>query len=66
MASPVAFGSSLAGGGIEVVAASLHHSHGSRRSEPYLDLHCSFWQGWILNPLSEAGDGIRILMMDSN
>ena len=27
-----------------------------------LDLHCSSWQHWILNPLSEARDQIHILM----
>ena len=26
------------------------------------DLHCSLWQNWILNPMSEAKDGTHILM----
>ena len=26
------------------------------------DLHCSLWQGWILNPLSKARDGTCILV----
>ena len=26
------------------------------------DLSCRFWQCWILNPLSEARDGTRLLM----
>ena len=26
------------------------------------NLHCSSWQCWILNPLSRAKDGTRILM----
>ena len=29
------------------------------------DLHCSFWQRQILNPLSEARDGALILMDSS-
>ena len=26
------------------------------------DLHCSLWQCWILNPLSEARDQTQVLM----
>ena len=44
------------------VAAGLHHSHSSARSEPPLDLHHSSWQRWILNPLSEARDRSSVLM----
>ena len=46
-ATPTAYGSSQARGGIEAVATGLHHSS---------------QQCWILNPLSEARDRICILM----
>ena len=35
-AAPVAYGSSQAGGLIRAIAAGLHHSHSSERSEPCL------------------------------
>ena len=41
---------------------------GTAMPDPSLvsNLQQSLWQRGILNLLSEAGDGIRILMMDSN
>ena len=49
-AAPVVYGGSQARGLIGVVAASLHHSS---------------WQHQILNPLSEARDQTRNLMVSS-
>ena len=64
-AAPTTYGSSWARGWNRAVAATLLHSHShshSQRSKPHPDLHCSLWQCWILNPMSEARDGTRILM----
>ena len=52
-----------AGGRIEAVAASLHHSHSNARSEPRLQLHHSSEQRQILNPQSEARDQTCNLMV---
>ena len=49
-AIPAAYGCSQARGQIGAAAAGLHHSS---------------WQHWILNPLSEVRDRIRILMDSS-
>ena len=49
-AAHVAYGGSQARGLIRAVAADLHHSS---------------WQRWILNPLIEARDGTRKLMIPS-
>ena len=49
-AAPTAYGGSQARGLIRAVAAGLHHS----------SQHC-----WILNPLSEARDGIHNVMVPS-
>ena len=59
-AAPLAYGGSQARGWIGAIASGLHHSHNNTRSEPHL------WpvsqQRQILNPLSEARDGICVLM----
>ena len=57
-----AYGGSQAKGRMGAIAASLHHSHSNSRSEPHLNLHHSSWQCWILNPLSEARNGTRVLI----
>ena len=49
-AVPVAYGSSQARGQLGAVAAGLHHSHNSTRSEP------------VLNPLNKAREWTRVLM----
>ena len=62
-ATPAAYGGSQARGGIRAVATSLHHRHSNSGSEPHLqNLHHSSQQYWILNPLSKARDGTRVLM----
>ena len=54
LSTPVAYGSSQAGGEIRAVAASLHHSHSNTGSNRIGDLHHRLWQCQILNPLNEA------------
>ena len=55
-AAPLAHGGSQARGLIGAVASGLHHSHSNLDPSHVFDLHCSSWQRWILNPLSEARD----------
>ena len=52
----------MARGPLRAVAASLHHSHSNPGSEPHLH---SSGQRRIPNPLSEARDGTRNLMVPS-
>ena len=58
----MAYGGSQARGQIGTTAACLLHSHSNARSDCVCDLHRSSWQGWILNPLSEARDPTHIFM----
>ena len=58
-ATPAAYGSSQARDLIGAAAASLCHSHSHARSATYAR---SLWQCQILNLLSEARHGTRILM----
>ena len=64
-AVPAAYGGSYTRGGIRATAASLHHSHGNARSEPCLRPTPQPQQCWILNPLSQARDRTRNLMVPS-
>jgi len=67
-ATPKAYGSSQARGPIRPAAAGLHHSHSNARLpglSHVCDLHHSSWQRRILNPLSEARDRTRNLMVPS-
>ena len=57
-ATPKAYGGSQARGLIGATAVGLHHSHSNAGSQ----LHSS-WQCRILNPLSEARDQTRNLMV---
>ena len=59
-AAPVAYRSSQARGIIGAVAASLHHSNWD--PSHIINLHHSSWQHLILNSLSKARDGTRVLM----
>ena len=60
-AAPAAYGGSQARGPIGAVAASLRQSHSNARSEP----HLRPIPRRILNPLSEARDQTRNLMVPS-
>ena len=60
-AAPVAYGGSQARGPIGAVATGLHQRHSNAGSEP---CHSS-QQRQILNPLSEARDRTRNLMVPS-
>ena len=60
-AAPAAYGVSQTRGLIRAPAASLCQSHSNARSKP----HHSSWQRWILNPLSEARDRTRNLVVIS-
>ena len=51
------------GGRIRATAASLYHSHGNAGSQPCLCLHHSSPQLQTFNPLSEARDRTRNLMV---
>ena len=51
--APTAYGGSQARGPIRAAATGLHQSHCNAGSKPRLQ---PSWQGWILNPLSEARD----------
>ena len=46
---------------VRAVAAGLRHRHSNNRSVGVCNLHHCSWQHGILNPLSEARDGNRIL-----
>ena len=59
-ATPKAYGGSQARGPTGAAAAGLHHSHSSTTCCT-CDLHHSSRQCQVLNPLSEARDGTRIL-----
>ena len=61
MATPVAYGSFQPRGQIRAVVASLRYSHSRAESELHLRPSCTFWQRWILNPLSKARDRNYIL-----
>ena len=63
---PVAYGGSQARGPIGAVATSLCQSH-SNAGDPsrICDPHHSSRQHWILNPLREARDLTRNLMVPS-
>ena len=67
-AAPTAYGGSLARGRIRTAATSLCQSHSNARSPDLswvCNLHHSSWQCRILNPLSEARDQTRNLMVPS-
>ena len=64
-ASPVAYGGSQASGLIRAVAAILHHSNATPDQSRVFDLDHSSWQCRILNPLGEARDQTRNLMVPS-
>ena len=59
-ATPIAYASSQARGGIGAVAAGLHHSHSNRGSETRLGPTPQ--QRQILNPLGEVRDWTHVLM----
>ena len=74
-ATPTAFGSSPARRQIRAVASSHSHTDTQPQPQPHshtaiatqdpsctCDLHHSSWQRRILNPLSKARDGTRVLM----
>ena len=63
-ATPAAYGSSQATGGIRAVATGLRHGHSNARSEPPLPLTTPQLTRHrrILNPLTQARDGACILM----
>ena len=61
-AVPAAYGGSQARGQTGASTASLRHSHSNTRSELHLRPTRQLWQGWILNPWSEARDLTHILM----
>jgi len=62
-AALVAYGGSQARGPMRAVAAGLHHSTAMPDLSQVCDLHRSSRQRRILNPLSEARDQIRNLMV---
>ena len=62
MATLVAYRDSQARGQLRATAAGLHRSHSDSGSKPHLRPTHSLWQCQILNPLSEAMGGTRILM----
>ena len=64
-ATPEAYGSSQARGLIGATAAGLRHSHSNSGSSHTCDLHHSSRQHQILNPLSEARDRTRSIMIPS-
>ena len=65
-AAPAAYGVSQARGPIGATAAGLCHSHSNAGSEPHLlPTQQLLWQCRILNPLSEARDQTRNLMVPS-
>ena len=61
------YGGSQARGLIGAVAVGLCHSHSNAGSEPdqsrICDLHHTSRQRWILNPLSKATEGTRVLIV---
>ena len=61
-AAPLTYGSSRARGQIGAAAAGLHHSHATLDLSHIFNLCHSLGQRQVLNPLSEARDGTRILM----
>ena len=63
--APTPYGGSQARGLIRAVAASLHQSHSNARSKLCLWPTPSSWQSQILNPLSDARDQTRHLMVPS-
>ena len=63
--TPAAYGGPQARGPIRAVASGLHQSHSMPDLRCMYNLHYSSWQCWILNPLSEARDRTRNLMVPS-
>ena len=61
-AAPEAYGGSQARGQIGAAAAGLHHSHSNIRSKPCRRPTLQLMARRILNPLSWARVGTRILM----
>ena len=61
MATAAAYGGSQARGRIGAAAAVLGHSQATPDLSHTGNLGHSLWQHQILNPLSEAGDGTRVL-----
>ena len=61
----MAYGGSQATGLIGAIAACLHHSHSNADLNHVCDLHHSSLQRQIPNPLSEARDQTRNLMVPS-
>ena len=64
-ASPMAYGGFQARGLTGATAAGLRHSHSNARSRPHRWPHHRSQQRWILNPMSEARDWTRTLMVPS-
>ena len=64
-AVPTAYGDSQARGLIRAIAAHLGHSQGNLRSEAGLQATPRSRQHQIRNPLSEARDGTRNLLVPS-
>ena len=60
-AAHATYGSSQGRGWIGAAAARLHHSHTTCYLSCVCNLHHSWWQHWILYPLSEARDWTCIL-----
>ena len=61
MATPVAYGRFQARGQIGAAAEAYDTATGTLDPSHFCNLHCSLWQCWIPNPLSEARDRARIL-----
>ena len=64
-AGPSAYGDSQARGQIIATAAGLHTATATPDLSRVCNLHHSSWQRWILNPLSEARDQTRNLLVTS-
>ena len=64
-ATPTAYGGSQARGLIGAIAAAYTRATAKPDPSQVCDLHHSSWQCWILNPLSEARDRPRVLMVTS-
>ena len=61
-AVPVAYRSSRLGVESELQLPAYATATATQDLSHIHNLHCSMWQHWILNPLSEAQDITRILM----
>ena len=60
-AAPAAYGVPWRGVELELQLQAYTTARATPDPSHICNLHCSLWQRWILNPLSEARDGSRIL-----